>query len=81
MTRRKHEVEAELERTQRELRDAREVARCEASLRLRWEQRTEEARAELRSLLSAVTSLNDDDGPRAAAIQHARAVLEDWGMR
>jgi len=78
MTRRKHEVEAELERTQRELREAREVARCEASLRLRWEKRTEQARAELRDLVAA---LGLDDGPRAKAIQHARAVLADWGMR
>ncbi len=78
MTRRKHDVELELERTQRELREAREVARCEASLRLRWEQRTAEARGALRDLVAA---LSLDDGPRAKAIQHARAVLEEWGMR
>lgn len=55
MTRRKHELE--LERTQRELR---------------------EAQAELRRLVDA---LGLDDRPRAAAIQHARAVLEEWRMR
>lgn len=36
------------------------------------------ARTELRALVAA---LGQDDGPRAAAIQHARAVLEGWGMR
>lgn len=54
-----------------------DAERCEHSLRLRWERRTDEARAELRAL---VASLGLDDGPRAAAIRHARAVLEGWGM-
>ena len=36
------------------------------------------ARAQLRDLVAA---LSLDDGPRAKAIQHARAVLEEWGMR
>ena len=37
-----------------------------------------EARDALRALVDA---LSLDDGPRAKAIQHARAVLEEWGMR
>lgn len=55
-----------------------EAARCERSLRERWEARTDEARAALRDLVEA---LSLDDGPRTEAIRQARATLERWGMR
>lgn len=69
---------AQLHDVQRQLDESRDAERCEHSLRLRWEERTEKARDELRDLVAA---LGQDDGPRAAAIQHARSALEEWGMR
>jgi hypothetical protein len=61
-----------------DLGEARAAIDAVAANRARWEQRTAEARAELRRLVDA---LGMDDGPRAAAIQRARAVLEEWGTR
>lgn len=92
MTRRKHEVELELERTQRELREARErLSEAEASIAdmCRGREHLTRQLAALHggrdgaraALFDLVAGLSLDDGPRAAAIQRARALLEGWGMR